>query len=969
MARRAIEENPAQATIEHGVTPVWECGMNPEQVDAVRHDDGPFQLLAVAGCGKTRVVVHRIARLVRDRGVAGQDILAVTFSKAGADEMNKRLAELGIPDARVGTWHSLCLQILKEDRTQYAGWRIDETDRAKTIVKEVLGFRHLDWKRGDLGKIRRFIGRCKAMAWTWLDEGAKELAAAEFGHEAQLALRAYQLSQEMVEAASLLTFDDFLVFAHRHLQVEENRRRWAARWRYVIQDEAQDANLIQVLIAGLLAKDHRNYMIVGDPAQCHPPGVLVDVGDDRVKPIETLRDGDNVRSWNRRAQKMIGGREIKIASRPFRGYLRIVKVGALGTRTVPMTPNHRVLCRWSDRKCGAVVTYLMWRSDLGFRVGWCKLFANREGDDGFHLAHRARIEKAEKVWILKVHASRTSASVYESIVAAKYGIPTSTFEPVCGAMHLTANSIAQIFEGVQDAVYDSEYLSDAHSERGERVLRDHGREFDLPLYPWPGKTRETVGGRGTYFEVFAANIEPVLMRVPFPDATNQWAPILSVGREYYEGPVYSLDVAEDHSYAANGVVVLNSIYGFRGSKPDYLVAFEKDWSARRVAMIRNYRSGRAIIALANDVIRPAEIRLPEEMVAERGTEGTVTAKVCEDHDDEANEFGSWVEQRVAEGSKYGEIACLFRLNAQSRAPEEALLSRRIPYVILGGCSFYERKEVKDLLGYLRVAACRDSDGDALRRCLNAPFRFLGKAFLDRMIAATETSRRAGLEVDWAQVATEVSAQAGVQGRQRQSVSDWVRLLDEVREMTAEGDRPTIEGDGVEHAQRRQERAGKVLLHIVTRTDYVRAVERDEGEESVESSVAANVREIVRVAERFATVGELLDYIDKTIEASKRQRREKTGDRVVLMSCHKSKGLEYPRVWLVGANEMVLPHAKADDPEEERRIAYVAVTRARDELVISAVRRFATRAGVKEVAPSRFFGCWPASAALAEDCED
>ncbi len=150
------------------------------------------------------------------------------------------------------------------------------------------------------------------------------------------------------------------------------------------------------------------------------------------------------------------------------------------------------------------------------------------------------------------------------------------------------------------------------------------------------------------------------------------------------------------------------------------------------------------------------------------------------------------------------------------------------------------------------------------------------------------------------------------------------------------------------------RPSSLLEHVVRATKYIDYLNKEEGGETTEESGAANVREMVRVAERFATADELLSYIDETITEGRAQRDDKQagGVRVLLMSIHRSKGLEWPHVYVVGLNEMVLPHAKGD-PEEERRLAYVAVTRARDVLTLSYVRRIATRAGIRDVEPSRF----------------
>ena len=596
--------------------------------------------------GKTRSLVHRVVKLVLANRVDGERILAVTFGKEPAREMNTRLSKLGVTSAHVSTWHSLALQILKEDATEWSDWRIDEKDRAKFLIKEALGHRHLDWKKADLGKVRGFIGLCKANLLSFRDKGAKDLAKKIFDWQGSLALDAYALSQRMIEAEELLTFDDFLVFVHQHLsKSEDNRLRWASKWDYVLQDEYQDTNEAQVAIAEMLARDHRNYMVVGDCAQ--------------------------------------------------------------------------------------------------------------------------------------------------------------------------------------------------------------------------------------------------------------------------------------------------SIFSFRGSMPSALESFEKIWGARRIAMVRNYRSGRKIVEAANAVIRSAKVRMPEEMVAMRDLDGVARVNISDNLDDEASAAATWLKEHVADGGALSDCVIGFRTNAQSRAVEEALLRNKIPYILLGGHSFYERKEIRDLLGYLRVSVAQDPDGESLRRCINTPFRFLGRAFVDRVLDLVDHVRRG--EATWSDVVGRVAEQSGVQSRQRTSAADWSRLVEQIGEMIAEDKVPSI-----------------VLNYIVTKTDFIRALEREEGEESIESSHGANVRELIRVSSGFATCIELLEYIDETIKATKKQRRSghATIDRVVLSSLHKQKGLEWKKCWVVGCNELVLPH-KWGDLEEERRLMYVAITRARDEIVLSCVREFAMRGGVVKVAPSRF----------------
>jgi DNA helicase-2/ATP-dependent DNA helicase PcrA len=376
-----------------------------------------------------------------------------------------------------------------------------------------------------------------------------------------------------------------------------------------------------------------------------------------------------------------------------------------------------------------------------------------------------------------------------------------------------------------------------------------------------------------------------------------------------------------------------SIYGFRGSDPRLFAAFPAEWNAEVVHMKRNYRSAAVIVEAANLAILGAAERpaVAEPMTAMRPDEGAARALEAEDHDDEAGEFVTYIRARHAQSGKWSDCTALFRTNAQSRALEDALLRERIPYEVVGGVSFYERKEVKDLLAYLRVALGRDRDGDAVRRCINAPFRFLGKAFVDRLM---QLARAAEHPVDWPRLVDAAAQQAGIQGRQRESAREWCRLVARVAA-----------------ANERHEDAGRILVDLIQQTAFIAWLSKDEGEESVENSAAANVRELARVAASFKSADELLDYVEQNVRDRAKQKKA-SGDRVLLMSVHKSKGLEWPCVWVVGCNDGVLPHAKGD-VEEERRLFYVACTRARDELTCSYVSRMALPRGVVEVGPSAF----------------
>lgn len=677
-----LPQLPLLAPLEPQGSP-WEQDMNEEQIEVVRHEEGPLWNLAQAGSGKTRALVHRIARLVHHCGVDPRRILAVTFSRKAADEMNARLAQLGV--SGVGqTWHSLAQRILREDGTQYGGWNVDEKNKHRSFVKAAIGFKHMKWIGADCSKICRFIGTCKANLFDHDSEGAKALAVKEFRGMATRALEAYAISQRLTEEACLLTFDDMLVFAYKHLLDESNRAAWAAKFDQILQDEAQDEN---------------------------------------------------------RAQKTIG-----------------------------------------------------------------------------------------------------------------------------------------------------EFLA-----RGP-------------------------AGAGNYMKVG--------------------------------------DLAQ-------------AIYSFRGSKPDYLAAFAEEWpGAKRVAMNKNYRSGRAIVAVANEIIRPAKIRLPEDMIAMRDFEGVVETVQADTLDDEGREVVTMVRTHLESGGAPTDVCVLFRLNAQSRALEEAFLQAKIPYVIIGGVNFYERKEVKDLLAYARLICERDREGDALRRCINAPFRYLGAKFVERVEQERAEDKEAGPESWVVRAANSV----GVQDRQRSSAFEWVRLVEEMKKVTngyqEERDVGVADlGSQVQMVDVPPAPAFDVLNDLVKKTGYLAWLEKEEGQESIEDSHVANVRELLRVAQQFKTLPDLVDFVDRQVaESGSNKRKRGKANAVTMMSIHRSKGLEWPIVWIVGCNDTVLPHARGDI-EEERRLMYVAATRARDRLVASWVVEMATRTGLRTIARSQFLDAFPGMKEPASELVD
>lgn len=541
---------------------------------------GHVVVLARAGAGKSTSAEQAIRCVPQT-----QSVLFTAFAKKIFQEAEVRFKTRPAPNVEVMGINSYGFRVVKRNFPRIPLDRY----KAYSLSDQIVGDGS---KRGDYGKaakkaLVRTIGMMKEtltyepagidrlMDKYDIDAGA-DLDLADEGVRGAFIDNAIKLLDASKADTSRIDFNDQIWFP-----IIMNLPPGRLLYDYVYADEAQDLSPAKLELVLRAVKKNGRIFAIGDDRQCHPPGTMIEVAEGETKPIDKLTKGALVRGWNRNAQRMIGGRRIKIAERAYRGDLYEIEVRG---RRVEMTPNHKLLARWTDRTIEHCVVYLMWRKGYGFRVGWCKLFSTA----GFHFAYRVRMENADRSWVLKVFESRTDASVYESIVAAKYGIPTATFEPVDGAEHQTEEAIRAIFKSVRDE----------NQERGQRALHDHDREFELPFYPWPGQDKDNPQGRRTYFTVYAANVLPEFMAVPLPDGQNTWAQIEKVRRREYEGSVYSLDVEEDHSYAANGICVLNSIFGFAGADEEAIPHIIERLRAKILKLTISYRCARKIAELA-----------------------------------------------------------------------------------------------------------------------------------------------------------------------------------------------------------------------------------------------------------------------------------------------------------------------------------------------------------------------------------
>ncbi|MGW2171443.1 DNA helicase PcrA [Streptomyces sp. NPDC001705] len=368
-----------------------------------------------------------------------------------------------------------------------------------------------------------------------------------------------------------------------------------------------------------------------------------------------------------------------------------------------------------------------------------------------------------------------------------------------------------------------------------------------------------------------------------------------------------------------------SIYAFRGATIRNILQFEEDYpNATTILLEQNYRSTQTILTAANAVIERNESRRPKNLWTNQGAGAQITGYVADTEHDEAQFVADEIDRLTDAGeAKAGDVAVFYRTNAQSRVFEEVFIRTGLPYKVVGGVRFYERKEVRDVLAYLRVLA-NPEDSVPLRRILNVPKRGIGDR-AEAMIDALSQREK----ISFPQALKRVDEAYGMAARSANAVKRFNTLMEDLRTIVESGAGPAT-----------------VLEAILERTGYL--AELQSSTDPQDETRIENLQELAAVALEFEQeraegeeAGTLADFLEKValVADSDQIPDEEDGDGVVtLMTLHTAKGLEFPVVFLTGMEDGVFPHMRAlgqaKELEEERRLAYVGITRARERLYLT-----------------------------------
>jgi DNA helicase-2/ATP-dependent DNA helicase PcrA len=989
--------------------------LNPAQREAVLTTEGPLLVVAGAGSGKTRVLTYRVAHLINACGVKPNEILAITFTNKAAGEMRERLENLLGPVARtiwILTFHAACGRILRRE-AQRLGYRsnftiYDQADQVR-LTKQVLEELERDPKRFVPRGIHAQISAAKNQLVT-----PAEYAERVASFYDQTVAEAYDLYQRRLFASNAVDFDDLLMLTVQVLErFPEARERWQKAFRYVLVDEYQDTNHAQYRLLQLMAEKHRNVCAVGDPDQCLIAGTEITMAGGSKKPIEKIRPGDEVLSCH--GSGYFGPARVARVHRSSRR--PGIAITMASGRRIVSTPEHTHFAGFKTGATPQLfMTYLMWKAGTGFRIGTSTTYADGRGRSLPGPAIRLNGEHADACWVVSVHANEAEARAAESLLSLRYRLPTLPFVARPGresnGRSLVGDQVLldRIFEELDTQAaghelleaeglsFDHPHFSTATTTTGKRLRRrltvclcgdprggrplhrialfgydEDGKqalqEAGLSVRParkgsagWRfetahqdfGRLVETLEDIEEVLEVsvrftarLAANTGTTKDRNSLPfmpasgvrpgmvmvDETGGFDLVESVECVELDRPVYDLDVERTHNFIANGLVTHNSIYAFRGADIRNILEFERDFGeTKTIALEQNYRSTNTILQAANAVIAHNRERKPKNLWSELGEGEPVRALEVEDEHAEARFVAAEIAQLVEEGFGGSEIAVFYRTNAQSRVLEDVLVRQGVAYQVIGGPRFYERAEVKDVIAYLQ-AIDNPYDAVSLQRVANRPRRGIGDASLARLQAQADAY---GISL-WEAVGQ--AEEAGISAAPLRAVQQFHGLLQSLMAGALDMEVPDV-------IERVLERSGYL--------DSLRAERTIEAQGRME-----NLQELVGVAQEYQHTAQepsLSGFLQEISLYSDQDAIRGEQSLVTLMTLHNAKGLEFRAVFMIGMEEGIFPHARSIEEqglEEERRLAYVGMTRAQERLVLTHASARSLYGSRSYNLPSRF----------------
>lgn len=945
---------------------------NPQQLQVIEHKEGPISVIAGAGSGKSTVLVHRIKKLI-ENGVSQNEIVAITFTRNSANDLKKKLNSLGILDVNVGTFHSVLSKMLLENG-------IDVYKKVPTFEIRKR-FNAVNFN-SDLDDILSFISYQKCYMRGYNDVFvAKESAYVDY----ELS-KYYQIYENLKKEKNAYDFDDYLLEALKILRVNPN----AFKCKYLLVDEHQDNNMVQNLLMKEMCPSG-NIMVVGDYRQCLIPTTKIQTveGEKEIKNITT--NDKLIVGAGRGTVATINPEEIM--KKHYEG--KIIKITTKSGKIIECTPNHGIFANRLIKK--PYVVYLMYRPDYGFRIGQSSNYTtkNKKNKNGFE--HRLTTECGEKIWAIKTCETKEEACYYENYFAFEYGLPLYVFNVKSRNVMLNQEKIKKLFNNIDtynrgmkllndlNLFFDMpHYIPEGNSQHinvrismnmfgsnkknagtnSEFVGYNHELSFNTINEKFSEKAKEILNGcvnlktnkQGFKFfngrksngyhdqlmeqaykledldkknklivkatlsntcdkmELYpASNIREGMEIAMYNGSSIENELVVKIETYDYFGTVYDINVPHYRNYIANNIVTHNCIYAFRGAEPRYFMNFHKDYpNAKVVNLDNNYRSGSEIIDNANNFIRNyyGGYEHYSDSIATSDIKGKTTVEIYETAEDEAEDIANAIQNMLCSGVMPKDIAVLYRLNSMPHQLEMSLIKRNIPYHIENDNNFFKSKQLVPIISCLRLLEDNNDDEaflDLLQtRCY--PFTYVPKVATRQI---EEYAFQHGISY------LEASVNAPIGDKQVQTFIGFKNMLSSLKKQYHQNDSALFMSEKIIFALK--------LQAYIEQTWTGEEIERRKN----------SVKSFLLFTEN-ATVKNFLKFVQN----GKRTAKKSDENAVQLMTIHKSKGLEWNNVFVMGLQEGKFPSKKAK-LEEEARLFYVAITRPKNKLFISQLGQYNT----------------------------
>jgi len=936
--------------------------LNEQQSRVVNHPGGPLLVLACPGSGKTRCIIERIIYLI-DHGVCRNRILAVTFTNKAADEMANRVrAKAG--DHKfplICTFHSLCVRILRQC-CHLIGYKRNFSiyDDSEKLIRKITKSHDIEPK-----------GKFDPKRLVKILEGKKNQLLEPEEFELHLDHRYIDIFREYEHTLKTSNSFDFGDLLYHTVKLFDKypalQRAYATRYEHVLVDEMQDTNIAQLELAKRLASIHNNIIVVGDADQCFTPETLI-YTPDGPKIISDFSVGDIISTI---VKPGIVGKSVVTAVRKYDKNCHMVNLTLDDGRTINCTHNHLIPMEVSVNS--EYFVYLMYKRGLGFRIGQCKSSSQSKW------AGRLRQEHADAIWVIDLAESKSDILTKEIYWSIKYDILTTAFHAVGRKLIRSDDQIKRLYSSL-----------DKEDASGHKLLQFLGYSFDDPhYYPIDDSSAKDsyiinvslCAANGAHKYSICSNNKSLLEPIGIPKKSefNNWIienctknlsvineliekartvvenlkvymsikadskkplrcqpainilpgtivyvvngdnierrQIKSVDKYSRSGYVHDLDVDATHNYIANGMVVHNSIYAWRHADINNILKLELHFpDVQAIYLNTNYRSTPEILSVAEKLINKNKNRKMIPLEANKGHGESVSMLEFSSPEEEAEEIANLIGSHKWNGYPLKEMAVLCRVNALTRTFEECFRRRDIPYVLIGSFGFYDRKEVKTGLSYMKFIANKE-DAISFEDIINTPSRGIGPATIIKVMEYAISN-----DLPFLEVCKNPDMVKGVTRKAKSAMKDFAGIVDKY-----DHNKPAFSLSEI------FEDTG--FLPHLRNTDQAKSEHRED-----------NALELLRAFDSYCKIHNnpnIAQYLQEIILLTSSDN-DSTDDAVKLMTIHAAKGLEFDIVFVPGMIEDILPHKRSvqeGNVSEERRVCYVACTRARDYLYL-------TRAGVR-----------------------